>query len=283
MNKKYTKTKEQIENSLRNIWWRKGEEHPKGMLGKHHSKETIMKIKRNNPGNTGQKHSEEAKKKMSEKKKGKYLGKNNPMYGKHHSKETKIKISKRNSGINSPMFGKENKWGHHSKETKIKIGLANKGKVMTKESKKKISLANKGRKCSEKTRQKMREARAKRIFQKKDSSIEIKIQNFLKQLHIEFLTHYYLSNILHKYRGDIFIPKQDTEGIIINQKTVIECDGCYWHGCQICKPKKYSWTEKRINLDKLRTEELIEKGFRVLRLWEHKIKPMKLNEFKEKL
>ena len=31
--------------------------------------------------------------------------------------------------------------------------------------------------------------------------------------------------------------------------------------------------------DKQRTNELIEKGFRVLRLWEHEIKDMNLNKF----
>lgn len=37
--------------------------------------------------------SEEAKRKLSEKLKGKYTGKNNPFYGKHHTEETKQKIS----------------------------------------------------------------------------------------------------------------------------------------------------------------------------------------------
>ena len=40
----------------------------------------------------GKKHSEEAKKKMGEAKKGKYVGEKSPMYGKKHSEETKKKI-----------------------------------------------------------------------------------------------------------------------------------------------------------------------------------------------
>ena len=35
--------------------------------------------------------------------------------------------------------------------------------------------------------------------------------------------------------------------------------------------------------DKFRTKELIEKGYRVIRLWEHDIKIMELNDFEGRL
>ena len=35
--------------------------------------------------------------------------------------------------------------------------------------------------------------------------------------------------------------------------------------------------------DNLRTKELQEKGFRVIRLWEHDIRKMEVNEFKGRL
>ena len=70
---------------------------------------------------------------------------------------------------------------------------------------------------------------------------------------------------------------------------IIECDGDAFH----FNPKKYKPEDKifrngmtaqeRWNLDSTRTSELIEKGFKVLRLWEFEIKAMKLNEFKEKI
>lgn len=109
--------------------------------------------------------------------------------------------------------------------------------------------------------EKIKEARAK---QKNTftSSIEIKIQNFLKQLGIEFFTHQRM-NIEHNYQCDIFIPSMNL---------VIECDGDYWH--------KYP-TGKEI--DKIRTSELIEKGFRVLRLWQNEINTLNLKDFEEKL
>jgi len=62
--------------------------------------------------NQGITFSKEAKRKMSEARRGE----NHPMYGKHHSKETKEKISKANNGENNPMYGK-----HLSKEAKEKI------------------------------------------------------------------------------------------------------------------------------------------------------------------
>jgi len=110
--------------------------------------------------------------------------------------------------------------------------------------------------------QKAKERRALQIFPKKDSSIEIKIQDFLKQLEIPFFTHQYIK-IEHGYQCDILIP---------SMKLVIECDGNYWH--------KYPIGNE---IDNTRTKELIEKGFKVLRLWENEIKVIDLNKFKERL
>ena len=124
------------------------------------------------------------------------------------------------------------------------------------------------------------EKRANQIFPIKDSSIEIKLQNFLKQLQIEFFTHQYM-HIEHGYQCDIFIPVQ--EGI--NQKIVIECDGNYWHGNPKYYPKeKLNQKQKeQRQRDRLRTQELIEKGFKVIRIWEHDIRKMDLQDFQEKL
>lgn len=88
----------------------------------------------------GMSHSEEAKRKMSERAKGKYDGKNNPMYGKHHSEEARRKISETHKG-KTPWKGK-----HHSEETKRKISEANKGKHPSEEARKKMSEARKGKK-----------------------------------------------------------------------------------------------------------------------------------------
>lgn len=104
--------------------------------------------------------------------------------------------------------------------------------------------------------------RKNQIFPNKDSSIEIKIQNFLKKLGITFFTHQYM-RINHSYQCDILIPSMNL---------VIECDGNYWH--------KYPVGN---DIDHIRTKELLEKGFKVLRLWECEIRPMTIKQFKNKL
>lgn len=98
------------------------------------------------------------------------------------------------------------------------------------------------------------------VIPKKDSKIEVKIQRFLKQIGIDFFIHQYMKEIEHSYQCDILIPSKNL---------VIECDGNYWHKYPVGR-----------DIDKVRTKELIEKGFRVLRLWESEIKKMSLNNFK---
>jgi len=244
-------TKEQLkkmsESSKGNIPWNKG-------YGDY------MKGEKNSF--YGKKHSEETKKKMSLLK----IGKENSLKGIPRSKETIQKMSDSAKGK------------HSSPKTEFK-----KGQLSPKKGKTFETLYGKERAI--KMKKLIKERRARQVFPIKDTSIEIKIQNFLTKLHLEYFTHKYISGITNSYQCDIFIPKQETEGVIINKKTIIECDGCFWHCCPICrqKDKKNEWQLKQKEKDKLRTKELIQKGFRVLRLWEHEIRPMKINDFQEKL
>lgn len=109
----------------------------------------------------------------------------------------------------------------------------------------------------------LKEERIKQVFPKKDSKIEVKIQMFLKELGYEYFTHQYMNEIKHSYQCDILIP-------LLN--LVIECDGDYWHKYPI-----------GTDIDHVRTKELIEQGFKILRLWEKEIKVMNIKEFKNKL
>jgi hypothetical protein len=137
---------------------------------------------------------------------------------------------------------------------------------------------------SEETLNKIKKARATQVFPLKDTKSEVIIQTFLKSLGIEFYPHKHMK-ILHSYQCDIFIPVQPG----IPQETVIECDGDMFH----YNPAYYNkeakifknglTAEQRWKLDAARTQELIEKGFIVLRLWEHEIKKMDVNKFREKL
>lgn len=51
-----------------------------------------------------------------------------------------------------------------------------------------------------------------------------------------------------------------------------KCDGDYWHKYPIGR-----------DIDHIRTSELIEKGFKVLRIWEKEIKKLDLGNFQNKL
>lgn len=64
-----------------------------------------------------------------------------------------------------------------------------------------------------------------------------------------------------------------------NEKIAIFIDGCFWHGCPVCKKipssNKDYWLkkfERNTERDKKATQELTEEGWIVLRFWEHEIK-----------
>lgn len=205
------------------------------------------------------------------------------IYGIEKAKEIKQKLSiafkgKRYEeimGIENVKRRKEQhpwnagKKGVYSSDVNHKRSIALRGKKKTEQHKRKIGIANKGNKPrlnmknTEQSKQKMREARSKIIYPTKDTTIEIKIQEFLKSLGIEFFTHVYLRDLRHPYQCDILIPSLNL---------IIECDGNYWHNYPHGK-----------EIDHLRTQDLIERGYKVLRLWESEIKRMSLNNFSIKL
>lgn len=92
-------------------------------------------------GSKGVIMSEEARKKMSDAKKGKPSNRK----GKHLSEETKDKLRKANLGK------------HHTEETKKKISEANKGKIFSEETRQKISESKIGFKHSEESKKKISE------------------------------------------------------------------------------------------------------------------------------
>jgi G:T-mismatch repair DNA endonuclease (very short patch repair protein) len=126
---------------------------------------------------------------------------------------------------------------------------------------------------TEEFRQKCILRRRNQIFPMNDTKIEIKIQDYIKQLGVEFFTHQYMK-IQHDYQTDIFIPIHNL---------IIECDGDYWHGNINKYPKLQQWQLDQIEEDRIRTKELQDKGFNVWRIWEHEINKMSLNDFKIKL
>lgn len=82
----------------------------------------------------------------------------------------------------------------------------------------------------------------------------------------------------YRYRLKVKLPgKPDL--VFISKKIAIFVDGCYWHGCpkHASKPKTnvLFWEEKldgNIERDKRVNRDLVDRGWKVLRLWEHEIK-----------
>ena len=97
---------------------------------------------------------------------------------------------------------------------------------------------------------KIKEKRISQKILKKDTKPEIIIQTLLKNLGIEFIKHKPITQIEHKYQCDIFIYPN----------FVIECDGDYHH----------NYPSGR-EIDRIRTKELQEEGFKIIRLWERQI------------
>lgn len=194
--------------------------------------------------------------------------------GKKQSQET---IDKRRVKLRIPC----------SEEKKAKLRISIKGFKHTKETKEKISEIQKGRKQSPETIKKRvqkiigikhpprpkgfsermsetmikamnnpitKEKNRKHFYyclQKtslgKPTDIEQKIINLLIKHNIYFLRHFFIKNIKHGFAADFFIP---------DKNIVIEADGDFWHN--------YPHGNE---IDHIRTKELIEKDYIVLRFW----------------
>ncbi|MCX6750995.1 MAG: NUMOD3 domain-containing DNA-binding protein, partial [Candidatus Pacearchaeota archaeon] len=262
------------------------------------------------PWNKGKDYSEEQKIKIGkavrkaysrlteeekEKRRLSHLGQKGWNKGKHLSKEqverqratlkrtllSNPEIIKKISETKKQMYisGKIKAWNKGKKTGVVPWNKGTKGLVIiSEETRKKIGLKSIGRKPTEETRKKLKEARAKQVLPFRDTKIEVKIQNFLDKLNIQFIPHRYIKEIKHAYQCDILIPSMNL---------IIECDGDTYH----FNPKRYKETDKifktgktakeKWELDKIRTQELIEQGFKVLRLWESEINKMNINAFKE--
>ena len=85
----------------------------------------------NNYGTKHQKLSESAKRRLSN-------PENHPMYGRKHTEESKKKISEKRKGKYSGGFTGH----HHSEETKRKLSAMFKGKIVSEETRKRMSEAN---------------------------------------------------------------------------------------------------------------------------------------------
>lgn len=201
-------------------------------LGKHHSEESKQRMRMAQSNRPGCHHTEESKQKIRE-----------GRLGCRHSALTKRLMSENRKGEGNPRFGV-----HVSDETKLKLKLA-------------VS----GFKHTEVTKQIMREKRANLVIPLEDTSIEKKVQAHLNNLQVPYMKHVQIPGLLHKplshHRFDL----------ILDNKIIIEVNGCYWHSCTIChldlKEKNKKYTERDRALKQLAEAA----GYTVIWIWEHNI------------
>jgi very-short-patch-repair endonuclease len=176
-----------------------------------------------------------------------------------------------------------------SEETRNKISAANLGKKLSDGTRAKIGRAGLGRKHSPETIEKIKAALhrpeiaarvaygARQVRSKKESASERILQGWTRRTGLEFIVHKWM-HIPHAYPCDIFIPSKNL---------VIEFDGCAYHGCKICYPEGYwdRWPRRKKLIeelskrDVLRTEELKQSGFSILRIKGHELKKMTFDDF----
>jgi DNA mismatch endonuclease (patch repair protein) len=250
-------------------------------LGYINSPEARKKISASKMGNKnpmfGIKYTEEHKKRISNKLKGhivsgetrEKISKANSIShkGRFPSEETRKKMSESMKGKNK---GKSHK---HSEETKRKMSESHKGKrpyVMTEATREKIRMntienirngqkipSRLGMKNTIEHKQKNREYslfHPNRSF--KETSIEIKVERELIRRGVNYQKQVPLCKIA---RVDFYLPEY---------RIVIQCDGCFWHGCPIHCPDSHK--EKK-PIDDGQDAVLTFNGFNVYRFWQHDI------------
>ncbi|MCH7726061.1 MAG: hypothetical protein IH991_06215 [Planctomycetes bacterium] len=103
--------------------------------------------------------------------------------------------------------------------------------------------------------------RAKQIFPLRDSKPELIVQKLLTHLGIVFQKHAIVPEIgLHQW--DLLIPSSET---------LIEVDGCYWHGCP-CRMRPLSPEQIKTKARDAKLTFLARSlGWKVIRIPEHDI------------
>ncbi len=140
----------------------------------------------------------------------------------------------------------------HSEESNLKNRLAHLGKQIKPRIERNCLYCNKIMLLTEKQSIKRKfcsYACNNAKMQKRNTSIELKIKEFLKENNINFTEQYILKN---RFIFDFYIK---------GTNILIECDGDYWHSLP-----------KRIKLDKEKDITAIENGFKVIRLKEIEIR-----------
>jgi len=247
--------------------------------GKKLSAETRAKMSASRKGriawNKGKKHSAETRAKMSASSTRHFLGKK-------HSPETRAKLSAINTGKKlsaetRAKIGAKSRGKKHSAETRAKLSAINTGKKRSAEARAKMSAWQIGRKLSPETRakiktyqnkpevlEKFRKRRLYLLTPKKDTKLELKLQQLLNTNNIQFTKHK---------------PILGLPDIFIEPNICIFADSDYDHGWKYLQGEDFSKYrfrnnesfKKQIKYDQGITTGLEAQGYKVLRLWQHEV------------
>ena len=160
--------------------------------------------------------------------------------GSHHSEETRAKM----------------RLVHGTPEARIRARELRTGKVLSEETRAKLRVTGLGRHHTPETRAKLRSIRAQQITPFKDTKPEVAVQILLQDFGIEFEKHSHIPGLRHQW--DIKIEAQ---------RVLIEVDGCYWHGCPVCKKPRARTNRNDIPCTTFATAA----GWTVIRIWECEI------------
>jgi very-short-patch-repair endonuclease len=152
-------------------------------------------------------------------------------------------VKKRNKIFNDPVF----------KENFKKIMKENSNNPLVKERKRLAHVGLKHPPVTQEFRDRCRKNAYNCMLKRTlhNTKIEIKIKELLDKNNIKYEHPYFIKDIENKYMADFYLPENNM---------VIEADGNYWH--------KYPLGNK---IDFIRTKELINKGYKIIRFWESDI------------
>jgi len=139
---------------------------------------------------------------------------------------------------------------------RLKMSRIHKNKVVSKETREKISknIKEQWRNKTSKEKKYTIAPMIKAALSMHMSSLEISIKNELDLLGINYVQQ----KEVHGYYADFYLPESNL---------LIEVDGCYWHGCDICGFKGRNNKQKEANREK----RLLHSGYDLIRIKEHDI------------
>ena len=215
-------------------------------------------------GNKGRKVSDETRRKIGAKHKGKKLTLE------HRKKISEVQKDRKQSEETVRKRAESNRGKKRSKEFSENLSKRMKGKIVSTVTRKKQSEKRKVISNRPEVKQKQREVRAKQKFPFKDSKPEVLTQFILEKNNIDFIKHKTFKFEKSFHQADI----------VIEPDKVIEVNGDYWH----FNPKKYdgkSIQKKRgkeikaedvWEYDKYLIDGMEQHGYRVLVVWESELK-----------